>query len=282
MAVSIKADKIVNSNLEEFSFFFTDLQEGQGLVFNEATQRWENADVAVNGLDGSSESKAAPNATYLKDLGKTSGQYWIKPEDVSNAYLCDVLINITDGVGAGASYVKVTGMASNYSRYGLSAMGSGASNTSYLSNNSHKNSEGYNYKVDDDFINNFGATRMMIQSTSETMTAAFNRSGSYVTCPNLRSYYYNVNQKSANAAIVGVWIDTHVNIFDAHRTQTDAELASNGAILWPGNDHYGWSTSASQYNHMLHGAENTTPYTGFCLGSTCWNESAAIWLSVDE
>jgi len=47
MPVNIKADKIVNSSDDEFSFFFTDLQEGQGLVFNAANNRWENGVVSL-------------------------------------------------------------------------------------------------------------------------------------------------------------------------------------------------------------------------------------------
>ena len=61
MAVNITADQIVNSNNEAFSFFFTDLQEGQGLVFNLENNRWENA--FIESADAATTSSATSSAT---------------------------------------------------------------------------------------------------------------------------------------------------------------------------------------------------------------------------
>lgn len=233
-------------------------------------------------FDGSSEAKAAPSATYLADLGLSTGQYWVKPEGASQAYYCDVAIGVSPN-GRSSNWVKVAGMSSaGYSGdAGLANMPSTALNTSYLSNNSHFNSEGYNYKVDDDFLNTFGATRMIVQSTAETMTAEFNGSGSHVPIPNLRQYYFDVNNQQSFAGTVDAWLIENVKIYSG---SSGPDIA--GVWNYPEgitNNHYGWSTQPSgSSRHMLHGAQPGTTYEGFCLGVTCWNQSAAVWLSVDE
>jgi len=252
----------------------------KGGVFVWNGTSWTEATNVV--LDGSTEAKAAPNATYLANLGLSSGQYWIKPESAFQAYYCDVSIG-TAANGRLANWVKVAGMSSaGYTGdAGLANMPSTLLNTSYLSNNSHFNSEGYNYKVDDEFLNTFGATRMIVQSPAEGMTAEFNGSGSYVAIPDLRQYYFNVNNQQSFAGTVDNWVIANVRIYWGSND-------SNTAGVWnyPGNDannHYGWSTQPSGTNHhMLHGAQAGKNYDGFCLDNTCWNEAAAIWLSVDE
>ena len=64
MPVNIKADQIVNSNLEAFSFFFTDLQEGQGLVFNTTNNRWENAFVESSDDDDDDTSTTTETGPF--------------------------------------------------------------------------------------------------------------------------------------------------------------------------------------------------------------------------
>jgi len=88
MPVNIKADQIVNSNLEAFSFFFTDLQEGQGLVFNVENNRWENAFVA------SAEGEASTDTTPVVDTGS---QTWAQQqaEQLGEATVASELFDAT-------------------------------------------------------------------------------------------------------------------------------------------------------------------------------------------
>ena len=97
MAVNIKADKIVNSSDDEFSFFFTDLQEGQGLVFNAANNRWENGVVSLaDGRRGSLSSISEMNSlrfdgsSYLSRTPTTAGNRktwtwsgWVKKSELT-------------------------------------------------------------------------------------------------------------------------------------------------------------------------------------------------------
>lgn len=239
--------------------------------------------------DGSTSALAAPNATAISALGLTTGQYYIRPSGASTAYYCDVAIGTSSSGGApSGNWVKVLGMSGSTGwgslHRGLSEAPTTAYNTTYLSNNNHFNTQGYNFKADDAWLNAFGATRMIVQSTVEAMCAVFNGSGSYVTIPNLRDYYFNVNCNSANAGTVHAWLAANARIYSG---QQGGGPYIAGVWNYPSqvtNHHYGWSTQpsgGSYFAHMLHGGQNSTTYPGFCLGTTCWDQSGALWLSVD-
>ena len=228
---------------------------------------------------GSSQNPAT-DATELANAGKSTGQYYIQPSGASTAYYCDVAIN-TGPSGRNANWVKIAGMGSGgYSgNNGLSTMPSGSLNTSYLSNNNHFNTQGYDFKVDDAWMNAFGATRMIVQSTAEGMVAEFNYSGSHVAIPNLRQYYFDVNNQQSFDSTVDNWLAANCQIWEGSD-------GPHRASVWNMNNqtnyHFGWSTQrGGNAHHMLHGSQNGGSYVGFCLGDTCWNQSAAIWLSVD-
>jgi len=89
MAVNITADQIVNSNNEAFSFFFTDLQEGQALVFNTANNRWENA--FVESSDG------ADTGTDTTPVVDTGTQTWAQQqaEQLGEATVASELFDAT-------------------------------------------------------------------------------------------------------------------------------------------------------------------------------------------
>jgi len=89
MATQIKADRIVNSNDQEFAFEYDGVPEdGQGLVWDGTKKLFKNAAVGVTPLDGSTEELAAPSAKYIKELTGTTtdGYYWIRKPGDTNAY----------------------------------------------------------------------------------------------------------------------------------------------------------------------------------------------------
>ena len=259
----------------------TELYNGEG---------WVN--VGSGTADGSSEGAAAESPQSLFDLGvTTSGEYWIKPAGQSTAYLCYVDFNV-----GGLHWCAVSGMSSSGVRAdasgnssGLAALNQSGENTSNasLSGNSTGNSSAANFTLPRTWINACNPKGLRVKSGSQDMIARFDRSGSYVTQSDIWAYYYACNNydnvPAANGSIatstVNTWISANVNIYkDAGATGPEQ------AKLWSGNYHCGWSSNPSS-NHMLHGSSNysysSSPYNGFCLDGTCWNESGIVYLYWD-
>jgi hypothetical protein len=157
-------------------------------------------------------------------------------------------------------------------------------NTSFatLSGNSTGNSSNVNFTLPKDWINACKPRALRVKSGSQDMTALFNRTGVYVTAPDIWGYYYAINNydnipaangRSYTAATVSPWLSTNVTIYNGLTS------AGVGSLWGGGNHHCGWSDN----NHMLHGGTNTTyasaSYNGFCLDGTCWNEAGIVWIA---
>jgi hypothetical protein len=137
MPVNIKADQIVNSNLEAFSFFFTDLQEGQGLVFNVENNRWENAFVGSTPPSDELSSTSVINSlrfdgtsSYLSRTPTTVGNRqtwtwsgWVK--FVRNGVKEDIFIAGSNTTGLQSSQVS-TETTDKFSLYDTISGGSAA------------------------------------------------------------------------------------------------------------------------------------------------------------
>jgi hypothetical protein len=228
-----------------------------------------------------------PNSTY--------GVYWIKPRGQTIAYQCYCLFDYlgndwfsvsglsasgvrgdVNGNNSGLAGLRLYGENIEYATLGgAGGAGAGPGGVPNLTNAS-----GLNFTLPRDWINACNPRGLRVTSATQDMTALFNRSGNYVTIPDIWSYYYAMNNYNdiplANGrrdtnATVSSWLSTNVTIYN--------KLVPVGVgALWSGNHHCGWSDG----NHMLHGSTNTGfpgSYPGFCLDGTCWNESGIVWLA---
>ena len=247
--------------------------------FNALRGRYlENVGSADNPAMSAADIRAAnPSAA--------NGVYWIKPSGQSTAYQCYCLFNYL-----GNDWMAVSGLSNGGVRADANGNSSGLAglllvgeNTSLatLSGNSTGNSSNVNFTLPKDWINACKPRALRVKSGSQDMTALFNRTGSYVTAPDIWGYYYAINNydnipaangRSYTAATISSWLSTNVTIYN------NLTSVGVGSLWGGGNYHCGWSDG----NHMLHGGTNYVypgPYTGFCLDGTCWNEAGIVWIA---
>lgn len=241
--------------------------------------------------DGSSAANAASGPDELVTNGvSTDGEYWIKPSGQTTAYKCYVQFGT-----AGQNWCAVAGMSStgvrgdaNGNSSGLAGFSLNGENTAAasLNGNTITNTNATNFSLPRDWINACSPKGLRVVSGSQDMVALFNRSGSYVTATDIWSYYWAINNydnipaangRNDSASTVNAWLGANVNVY-----KDSGVTGPNQGYLWSGNHHCGWSTPNPHY-HMLHGSTNysfsASPYNGFCLDGTCWNESGIVFLS---
>ena len=247
-------------------------------------------------LDGSTAQQAAPGPSYLYNTAgiTTDGVYWLRPDPSVAPYQCYCEFNL-----AGNHWAVVAGMSASGVRADVSGNDSGMAgfsrvgeNTQYctLSATNNQNNSGLNFTLPEAWVDATLPIGLKVRSSSQHIFALFNRSGSYVPRGNIWAYYWAANQyddiPAANgnrftSATIESWVQTHVDIY-----KTVTNPADTGPLqgkLWSGNHHCGWSTITSPHYHMLHGSTNfaysSSPYPGYCLNGTCWNESGILSLS---
>ena len=234
--------------------------------------------------DGINVPALSARSIKINYPNSTDGVYWIKPRGQTVAYQCYCLFDYLGNHWFSVSGLSASGVRgdANGNSSGLAGLLLTGENTSYanLTGNSLGNSSALNFTLPRDWINACEPRGLRVKSGSQDMTALFNRTGNYVTIPDIWSYYYAMNNynniPSANGrnhdnSTVSSWLSTNVTIYNS------TSSVGQGS-LWSGNHHCGWSDG----NHMLHGGTNygfPGPYTGFCLDGTCWNESGIVWLA---
>ena len=271
--------RYLNGRLSNFKIY------NRGLSAAEVQQNFNALRGRYPGNVGSADNPAMSAADIrASNSSAANGVYWIKPSGQSTAYQCYCLFNYL-----GNDWMAVSGLSNGGVRADANGNSSGLAglllvgeNTSLatLSGNSTGNSSNVNFTLPKDWINACKPRALRVKSGSQDMTALFNRTGVYVTAPDIWGYYYAINNydnipaangRSYTASTISSWLSTNVTIYNG--------LTSSGVgALWSGNHHCGWSDG----QHMLHGGTNYVypgSYTGFCLDGTCWNEAGIVWIA---
>lgn len=235
---------------------------------------------------GSSQDNPALSAAAIRAANPSvsDGVYWILPKGQTTPYQCYCQFNYL-----GNDWFAVSGMSSsgvradaNGNSSGLAGLLLAGENTgsAALTGTSAGNNNGLNFTLPRDWINACKPRALRVKSSTQDMSALFNKTGNYVSAEDIWSYYYAMNNydnvpvangRRHTAATVNSWLNTNVKIYQG------TSVVGDGA-LWSGNNHCGWSDG----NHMLHGSTNYSypgPYPGFCLDGTCWNEAGIVWIA---